>query len=232
MPRCQSDSGKEVAPAARRRRLAPDKSASGHQARLEGLLDLLVLSQQAALPERGLENIVQRSFYPLIWNVALADQAEDGRIERCYVPLPIGKGAGAIVDLLIRDLRKCPGRSVVDDIIDELIEVAADTCVHALQKRPNQKRQATFHVSRAEIVDERFPVASLLRDIVEHREEHNAFNIDIGAPRAADNILELGDFDPFAMAVERVHDNGRGRKVEALRQGGRRDCHLEHIVAQ
>ena len=56
------------------------------------------MSQQAALPERGLENIVQRSFYPLIWNVALADQAEDGRIERCYVPLPIGKGARAIVD--------------------------------------------------------------------------------------------------------------------------------------
>lgn len=29
-----------------------------------------------------------------------------------------------------------------------------------------------------------------------------------------------------------MHDDGRRRQVETLRQGGRGDCHLEHIVAK
>ena len=86
--------------------------------------------------------------------------------------------------------------------------------------------------ARAEIVDERFPVAPFLRDVVEHGKEHDTFNVDIGAAGAPDDVLEFGDLDPLAGAVQGVHDDGSGRQIQPLRQGRRGDGHLEDVLAQ
>ena len=71
-----------------------------------------------------------------------------------------------------------------------------------------------------------------LADVVEHGKEHDAFDIDIGASGPADDVLEFGDLDPLAGAVEGVHDDGRGRQIEALSQRRRGDRDLEDVVAQ
>ena len=124
--------------------------------------DLLVLAMQAAVPERGLEDVVERGLDPIIRNVVFADEAEDRRVERRDVTLPIRKGALAILGLLVGDLGEGPRRGVVDDIFDKLVEVAADAGAHAGQQRRDQLHETALHLARAEIVDERFPVAPLL----------------------------------------------------------------------
>jgi hypothetical protein len=106
MPSRQPDPGQEITPAARCRRLSPDKSAAGAKARLEGLLHLFVLTQNAPVPEGGLEDVVQRSLDSLVKDVIFADQAENGRVERRDMPLPLSERPLPIVRLLVRDLRE------------------------------------------------------------------------------------------------------------------------------
>ena len=109
---------------------------------------------------------------------------------------------------------------------------AADSRAHARQERGDELHEAAFHIARAEIVDERFPVLALPGDVVEHGKEHQALHVHIGPSGAADDVLEFGDFNPLPETVKRVHNDGRGRQVESLGKRRRGDRHLQHIVAQ
>lgn len=92
--------------------------------------------------------------------------------------------------------------------------------------------QSALHAACAEIVDQPFPILPFLRDIVEHGKQHDAFDADVGPAGAPDNVLELGDVDPFAGAMQRVHDRGGRGQVQPLRQRRRGDGDLEDILAQ
>ena len=85
------------------------------------------------MPEGGLEDVVERGLDSIVRDVVFADEAEDRRVEGRDVTLPVREGALAIFGLFVSDLGKSPGRGVVDDIFDELIEVAADPGAHARQ---------------------------------------------------------------------------------------------------
>jgi hypothetical protein len=119
-------------------RLAPDQPASGHEPGLEQLLNLPVLAQQAAVPQRGLKDVVERDLDPFIGYVVLTNEAEDSGIERRDVPFPFGKGAFSVLRLFVGDLWEGPRGSIVDDIIDELIEITADARAHPGQQHCHQ----------------------------------------------------------------------------------------------
>ncbi|QDD97080.1 hypothetical protein ADP8_05098 (plasmid) [Roseomonas mucosa] len=59
MARRQTHTGQEVAAPPSSCRLAPDQPAAGYETRLEHLRDLNLLTLQAAVPQRGLEDFVQ-----------------------------------------------------------------------------------------------------------------------------------------------------------------------------
>jgi hypothetical protein len=90
------------------------------------------------VPERGLQDVVQCGFDPGVRDIVFADEAEDRGVERRDVPLPIGKSAIAILGLLIRDFGKRPCRRVVDDILHQVVEVAAHAGMHARKQGPDQ----------------------------------------------------------------------------------------------
>lgn len=131
MPGCQSNSSKEVTAATCGRRLTPDEPASGNKASLQDLLDLLILAQEASMPEGRLQDGVQRGFDSLVGNVIFTDQAEDSRVKGCDMPLPVGKRTYPILGLFVCDLREGPGRGVVGYIVYELIKITANARVHS-----------------------------------------------------------------------------------------------------
>ena len=85
--------------------------------------------------------------------------------------------------------------------------------MHPLQERKNELNEAAFHLAGAEIPDQANPlVMPLVLGVAEDREEHQAFDVDIGPPGASDHVLELGDLDLLAMPIERMHDDRRRRE--------------------
>ena len=82
------------------------------------------------MPQRGLKDVVERRLDALVGDVVLPDEAEDRRVERCDVPFPIGERALAVLGPFVGNFGEAPGGRVVDDIFDELIEVAANARAH------------------------------------------------------------------------------------------------------
>lgn len=118
---CQADARQEIATPTRSIRLAPDKAAARDEPCLKDLPDLLVLSQKAPMPERGLKDVVQRCFDAVIWNIAFPDQAQDSGVERCKVSLPVCKRALTVLGPLVRHFGEGPRRSVVGNVLHELV---------------------------------------------------------------------------------------------------------------
>ena len=87
-------------------------------------------------------------------------------------------------------------------------------------------------LTRADICDEPFPVAAFFVYVIKHRKQDDTFDVNIGATSPADDVLELGNFYQLAVAVKRVHYYSRGRQVETLREGRRRDRYFEDVIAQ
>jgi len=146
--------------------------------------------------------------------------------------LPIRKGTFAIFGALVRYFWEGPRRGVVRDIVNKLIQVTTDLGFHAGQQCRDELRQPTLHIASAEIIDESFPVAPLSRNLVEHGEEHDAFDVDIGPASPPNHVLEFGDVDPGSRSVEGVHDHSGSGQVQALSQGRRGDSDFEDIATQ
>ena len=232
MTRRQTDACQKIAAALSGGRLIPDQPAAGGETCLQHLPGLSAQTIQTSLPQRRLKDVVQSSLDPFIGNVVLPDEAKDSCIEHRNVPFPISQGPTPVFRLFIADLGKGPSCGVVDDIVNELIGVSADARVHPRQQRRDQQNETAFHLARAKVGDELFPVPPLPGDIVEHGEEDDALNVYIGPPGAPDNVPEFAVLDPLTGAVEGIHDDGGRRQIEALGQGRRGDGDLEDVLAQ
>lgn len=123
-------------------------------------------------------------------------------------------------------------KSELQDTNRPRVGEVADPGPHSPEQLRNQANETAFHFACAEVVDERLPRAPLLGYVVEHRKEDDALHVDIGAAGSAYDVLELTDLYALAAAVERMHDHGRRRQVQSLREGRRGNSDFENILAQ
>ena len=79
--------------------------------------------------------------------------------------------------------------------------------------------EPALHLARSKILSQPDPLVMLpVPRVFKDGMEDKAFDIDVGAASAADDILELGDLNLLAVTIERMHNDYRCRKIEALSQ--------------
>lgn len=89
------------------------------------------------------------------------------------------------------DFGEGPCGGIADDVVHQSIEVAADAGASECEKGEDDDQPA-FHLTRAEVLDQRDPfVVLLVPRIFEDGMEHYPFDIDIGASSATDDVLEF-----------------------------------------
>ncbi len=188
----QPDTRQEIAAPLDRAGLRPDLTATGHQAGFEHCFHFVLTAVETPFPERGLQDVVESRRDVGVGDVVFPYQAQDRRVQRREIDVPVRQSLLPIFGLLSRDLWKGPCLGVVDDIVDELIETAARPSRPFAAVSVISSRTKPLSISR----DFRSSISSshwlgAFRVIVEDWVENQALDIDIGAAGAADDVLEL-----------------------------------------
>ena len=154
----------------------------------------------------------------IIGDVVFPDQAQDRGVEGSNVTFPSLERLLAVFGLLPRDLGKYPGRCVVHNIVNQLIERPPPMCPCMLTN--NSEGGAPGHSPSLGRQDRQSgsPIGEAACRVVINRVENEAFDIDICTPGTANDVLELRCLDPIPVTEQGVDNYDGSREIEALRE--------------
>ena len=136
--------------------------------------------------------------------------------------IPLFQRLLSLINLFTGNLWEDPRSSIIDNIVDQMVEITANVRVHAAQQREDELDEPAFHLTSTVVFYQIdpfvvLPVIHIFKDGIENK----AFYINICTACSADDILEFRNLDHFTVPVERVHDDRCRREIESLRQSRR-----------